>query len=167
MIPLSREEAAVALGLESLPSPVLGVSIDSRTLRPGDLFVALRGERFDGHDYVAQALAAGACGVVVEDRIWLQKETVLSARERSLVFVVRDSLEALGKLARAVRRKSEAVVVAVTGSVGKTGTKDLIAAMAARMGAAVATAGNQNNEIGVPLTLLSLEPGKITILGRK
>ena len=159
MISLSREEAAVALGLESLPCPIVGVSIDSRTLHAGDLFVALRGERFDGHDYVAQALAAGACGVVVEEGIWRRKETVLSARERSLVFVVRDSLEALGSLARTVRRKSGALVVAVTGSVGKTGTKDLIAAMAARTGAVVATAGNQNNEVGVPLTLLSLEPG--------
>ena len=157
MIPLGPMEAAAALGLASLPCPVVGVSTDSRSVRPGDLFVALRGERFDGHDYVSQALAAGACAAVVEEGIWREKEPALSERERSLVLVVRDSIGALGGLAHAVRRKSKAQVVAVTGSVGKTGTKDLIAAMAATMGAVASTAGNQNNEIGVPLTLLTLK----------
>ncbi len=157
MIPLSPMEAAVALGLESLPCPVVGVSIDSRSVRVGDLFVALRGERFDGHDYVSQALAAGACAAVVEEGIWRHKNLSLSERERSLVFTVRDSVGALSGLALAVRRKSGAQVVAVTGSVGKTGTKDLIAAMVATMGPVASTVGNQNNEIGVPLTLLTLD----------
>ncbi len=168
MIPLSEEEAGRALGIPALRTPVTAVSIDTRTLREGDLFVALRGERFDGHDFVARALSAGACGAVVEEKWWADAlaseavgtgETSYPAPElRSRVYPVPDTLLALAALARAVRRRSGAKVIAVTGSVGKTGTKDLIAAMAARAGGAVSTAANQNNEVGVPLTLLSLQP---------
>lgn len=157
MITLSATEAAAALGVDSPRCAVAGVSIDSRSVQVGDLFIALAGERFDGHDYVVQALAAGACGALVEESTWKQGEGVLSARERSLVFPVKDTLAALGSLARAVRRKSRAQVIAVTGSVGKTGTKDLIGSMGARVCRVALTAANQNNEIGVPLTLLSLD----------
>jgi UDP-N-acetylmuramoyl-tripeptide--D-alanyl-D-alanine ligase len=167
MITLTAAEGAAALGLETLPFSVQGVSIDSRSLRSGDLFVAIKGERFDGHDFVAQALDKGACGAVVESS---RRECCaavpacgrgaaagLGRARAEALYPVDDTLTALGALARAVRRKSTATVIAVTGSVGKTGTKDLIAAMAARSGPTLATSGNQNNEIGLPLTLLALD----------
>lgn len=153
MIPLTAQEAGAALGV-AVGAPVTGVSTDSRSIKPGDLFVALRGERFDGHDFVAAAFAAGAVGAVVERAAWAQ------SRDRSCgpVIQVDDTLRALSALARAVRRKSAATVFAITGSVGKTSTKDVLAAMVGRVRRTVATAANQNNEVGVPLTLLALEP---------
>jgi UDP-N-acetylmuramoyl-tripeptide--D-alanyl-D-alanine ligase len=168
MIPLSAEEAGAALGMGPLLAAVPGVSIDSRTLRAGDLFVALRGERCDGHDYVADVLAAGAGGAVVDSVWWDEgKNPVAESMGRTArmaVYPVSDTLEALGKLANAVRRKSGATVIAVTGSVGKTGTKDMLGVMAARAGRVVATLANQNNEVGVPLTLLSIEPDTRTVI---
>jgi UDP-N-acetylmuramoyl-tripeptide--D-alanyl-D-alanine ligase len=159
MIPLSAEEAGRALGAGPLDSPVAGVSTDTRTLRVGDLFVALKGERFDGHDYVDAALAAGACGAVVECGIWEVKagKDSRGQAERN-IYRVEDTLEALGALAREVRRKSGALVLAVTGSAGKTSTKDILGAMVAEVRRVVVTASNQNNEVGVPLTLLQIRP---------
>lgn len=154
MIPLSAEEAGRALGVGPLAGPVAGVSVDSRSIRTGDLFVALRGEHFDGHDFVAAAFAAGASGAVVEKREWAGR----AAGIQGPIYQVDNTLEALGALAREVRRRSGATVFAVTGSVGKTGTKDLLAAMVGRVRRTVATAANQNNEVGVPLTLLAIEP---------
>jgi UDP-N-acetylmuramoyl-tripeptide--D-alanyl-D-alanine ligase len=158
VITLTAEQAGEALGRGALRSPVQGVSIDSRTLRPGDLFVALRGERFDGHEYVDAAFAAGASGAVVEAAVWRERG-VRPEPADGPVYQVADTLLALGALARAVRRASGARVFAVTGSAGKTSTKDVLKAMLGRLGPTIATAGNQNNEVGVPLTLLTLESG--------
>ncbi len=172
MIPLSAEEAGRALGLGRLAAPVSGVCTDSRRVRPGDLFVALRGERFDGHDFVTEVLAAGASGAVVEKRWWTESgvgsvsaasagqggSVRALAERREVIYPVDDTLNALGTLARQVRRKSVAKVIAVTGSVGKTSTKDLISAMARKVCRVVETPANQNNEVGVPLTLLAIEP---------
>jgi UDP-N-acetylmuramoyl-tripeptide--D-alanyl-D-alanine ligase len=159
MIVLSAEEAGRALEIEPLKTEVSGVSIDTRSLRPGDLFVALRGERFDGHDYVEAALAAGACGAVVERRVWAASGAAPAEGEAARnIYPVDDTLVALGMLAREVRRKSGALVLAVTGSAGKTSTKDILAAMVARVCRVAVTAANQNNEIGVPLTLLQIQP---------
>ena len=159
MIALSAEEAGRALEIGPLKTEVSGVSIDTRSLRPGDLFVALRGERFDGHDYVEAALAAGACGAVVERRVLAASGATPAGGEAERnIYPVDDTLEALGMLAREVRRKSGVLVLAVTGSVGKTSTKDILAAMVARVCRVAVTAANQNNEIGVPLTLLQIEP---------
>ncbi len=167
MIALTAEEAGAALGA-SLATVVTGVSIDSRTIRAGDLFVALRGERFDGHDYVADALAAGAGGAVVDAVWWDEGRNPLAATmsevSRGRVCAVPDTLVALGALAHAVRRKSSAVVIAVTGSVGKTGTKDILGVLARQVGPVVTTLANQNNEIGVPLTLLSIEAETMTVV---
>jgi len=149
MIPLTAEEAGRALGLAPLAGDVCGISIDSRTIREGDLFVALCGERFDGHVFVDQALRAGASGAVV------LRGTVA---EGGPLYEVDDTLDALWALARSVRLRSRATVFAVTGSAGKTSTKDLLAAMVGRVRRVVATSANQNNEVGVPLTLLSIEP---------
>lgn len=166
MITLDAERAARALAAPALTSPIAGVSIDSRTLTPGDLFVALRGERFDGHGFVEMAFAAGAAGAVVERRSWRERAAASgigqgsAAAERQSpgpVYEVDDTLQALWALAREVRRMSGVTVFAITGSVGKTSTKDLLRAMVSRTLRATATAANQNNEIGVPLTLFSIE----------
>lgn len=163
MITLAAEEAGRALGLGPLAAGVPGVSIDSRSIRPGELFVALRGEQFDGHDFVGAALLAGAAGAVVESCRWAEKraspEHALPSGSEEVIYRVADTTGALGALARAVRQKSGAIVVAITGSVGKTSTKDLVGAMARRVCRVVTTAANQNNEVGVPLTLLAIEPG--------
>jgi UDP-N-acetylmuramoyl-tripeptide--D-alanyl-D-alanine ligase len=157
MIVLSSEEASRALGVERMAEAVPRVSTDTRTLLPGDLFVALVGERYDGHAFVPAAFAAGAAGAVVEmgrsiagDPLWQPPAGP------GRLHAVPDTLRALGALARAVRRKSGATVIAVTGSVGKTGTKDLIKAMAGRVCPVVATNANLNNDVGVPLTLFEL-----------
>jgi UDP-N-acetylmuramoyl-tripeptide--D-alanyl-D-alanine ligase len=157
VIALPADVAAAALGVERVAFEITGISTDTRSLRPGDLFVALRGERFDGHAFVPAAFAAGAAGAVVQlgasmvEGPWLE-----AANGDARLYRVPDTIEALGSLARAVRRASSATVVAVTGSVGKTGTKDLISAMGARVRRVAATAANENNEIGVPLTLLGI-----------
>lgn len=148
MIELTEDEAGRALGLRPLLAAVPGVSIDSRSLLPGDLFVALRGDRFDGHDFVEAAFKAGASGAVVERPL----------STCGPLYQVDDSQAALWALARAVRRKSDAKVFAVTGSAGKTSTKDLLGAMVGRVRRTVVTAANQNNEVGVPLTLFAVEP---------
>lgn len=159
MIPLTAAEAAAALEVARVARRVPGVATDTRTLRPGDLFVALRGETHDGHAFVASAFAAGASGAVVESGASLDPR---SGGGESLptdrLYCVPDSRVALGALARAVRRKSAARVLAVTGSVGKTGTKDLLRAAAQKYCRVIATEANQNNEVGVPLTLLRLLP---------
>ncbi len=158
MITLDAERAGQALGVGRLAAPVTGVSIDSRSLKLGDLFVALRGERFDGHDYVEAALTAGASGAVVEGAAWAARgQSTSMPTGGAPLYEVPDTLAALGALAREVRRSSRATVFAITGSVGKTSTKDLLRAMLGRVCKVAATCGNQNNEVGVPLTLLSLE----------
>jgi UDP-N-acetylmuramoyl-tripeptide--D-alanyl-D-alanine ligase len=133
-----------------------GVSTDSRSVAPGELFVALSGERFDGHDYVADVLARGAAGALVT-QAWA------TANGAGLPLVaVDDTRIALGQLAAAWRRRFAVPVIAVTGSNGKTTVKEMIAAiLAAQFGAGnyLATAGNLNNDIGLPLTLLRLRDG--------
>ncbi len=128
-----------------------GISIDSRNINVGDLFIALQGPKFDGHAFVAGALASGAAGALVHcsaDRI----PTSLHHR----LVVVKDTFIALNELARAARARTKARVVAITGSVGKTGTKDMLQVVLAPQGKAHATAGNLNNHWGVPLTLARL-----------
>ena len=127
------------------------VSIDSRTLRPGSLFVAIRGERFDGHDFTAAARERGAAGLLVE-----------SAPENpgsAAVIVVADTLAALQALAHHVRRAAGAIVVAITGSAGKTTTKEIAADLLALRYRVFRSRGNLNNHIGLPLSLLELAGG--------
>lgn len=137
--------------------PYAGVSTDSRLIRPGELYVALVGERFDGHDFVAAALAAGARGVVVSV---VRAEDVRRAVGSSAMelYPVEDTLEALGRLAAYRRRALPARVVGITGSSGKTGTKDLTAAALGGALRVHATRGNLNNQVGLPLTLLAAPP---------
>ena len=157
MIPLTLSEAAAACGghLESDDPDleVRRVCTDSRCAQPGDLFIALQGERFDGDEYATAALAAGAAAAVVRGK------TAPGLPAGAARIVVDDGLRALQALATAVRRRSGIKVVAITGSAGKTSTKDILAALLRPVARTVATSANLNNEIGVPLTLLEIEPG--------
>ncbi len=157
MIELSPSQAALAIGVPALSAAVTGVSTDTRTLCPGDLFVAIKGENYDGHQFVPAALAAGASGVVVQLGIAIAGNMDYEGPGgQAQVYRVPDTRAALAGLARQVRLASGATVIAITGSVGKTSTKDLLRSMAEVGGPVVGTAANQNNEIGVPLTLLEI-----------
>ena len=123
------------------------VVTDSRTLQAGDLFVALRGPRFDGHAFVADVLARDAAGAIVERG---------QVREDARKIEVPDTLEALQRLAHAVRTAVATKVVAITGSAGKTTTKEAIAALLATRYVVVKNKGNLNNHIGLPLSLMQL-----------
>ncbi len=125
-----------------------GVSIDSRTIRPGDLFVAIEGPNFDGHDFVAAAVDAGAAGAIVAR--WVKGQF------RTKLIQVNDTLAALNDLGRAARGRTRARILAVTGSVGKTGTKEMLVRALGRHGASFASPGNLNNQWGAPLSLARL-----------
>ncbi|MEJ2345088.1 MAG: UDP-N-acetylmuramoyl-tripeptide--D-alanyl-D-alanine ligase [Gammaproteobacteria bacterium] len=144
---LSRAADALGARLVGADASFSHVSTDTRTLRPGDLFVALRGPSFDGHQFVAQAARNGACAVMVAHE-------VVTALPQ---LVVGDARAALGRLAALWRGQCPVPLVAVTGSNGKTTTKEMIAAILRQRGQVLATRGNLNNEIGVPLTLLELQ----------
>lgn len=133
-----------------------GVSIDSRRIAPGDLFIAIRGDRFDGHAFVRAALEAGACGVVVTHPPADVTPALLGVR---LIVGVPDTTLALQALARAVRRRSGARVVAVTGSAGKTTTKEMVSSFLSQTLRVMRSRGNLNNHIGLPLSLLELRHG--------
>ena len=128
------------------------VTIDSRDVQPGDLFVGVRGERVDGGQFAASALEDGAWGVIVAPE-WVE------SLERGAAVAVEDPTAALGGLARAWRRELGATVIAVTGSVGKTSTKELIAAMLAPHRSVVASRANFNTEFGLPLEVLRAPVG--------
>lgn len=132
---------------------VTGYSIDSRTIKTGQLFFALPGERVDGHLFVRDALAKGASGAVV-NRLPQGLEPYL---EKAALIVVPDVLQAMQQLATEIRLKIGIPIVAVTGSNGKTTTKDFIAAVLGSHYHTLKTEGNFNNELGLPLTLLALE----------
>jgi UDP-N-acetylmuramoyl-tripeptide--D-alanyl-D-alanine ligase len=129
----------------------MGYSIDSRTLNPGDLFIALQGERFDGHDYVAAALEKGAVAAIV------QAGRTVNADPRRLLHV-EDTLRTLQSLGAAARRLWGKPLLAVTGSAGKTTTKEILAHLLATRFRVMKSTGNLNNHIGLPLQLLKLEP---------
>jgi UDP-N-acetylmuramoyl-tripeptide--D-alanyl-D-alanine ligase len=124
-----------------------GIQTDTRMIKPGEVFVALRGEKFDGHDFVPTAIAKGALAAIVDFEYENPGFPVLQ---------VKDTLQAYQKIARWWRDRFDIPVIGVTGSVGKTTTKELIAAVLATRGKVHKTYGNYNNEIGVPKTLLEL-----------
>ncbi|WP_293369171.1 UDP-N-acetylmuramoyl-tripeptide--D-alanyl-D-alanine ligase [Nevskia sp.] len=141
-------EAAARLGatLYGPNAPFNRVVTDTRQLQPGDLFVALKGDRFDGHDYVARAASLGAVGSLVSRRIDGGGAQIL----------VNDTLVALQRYAQSWRQDFDIPVIGITGSSGKTTTKQIVASVMAARGPVLATEGNLNNHIGVPLTLLKL-----------
>ena len=141
----SSDAAGATSGEATAPFEATGVSIDTRTLQPGDLFVALKAER-DGHDFVANAFAAGASAALVTHR----PDGVDSGAP---LLVVPDVLEALQALGRAARARTKARVAAITGSVGKTSTKEMLRSALSRQGKTHAAEASYNNHWGVRLTL--------------
>jgi UDP-N-acetylmuramoyl-tripeptide--D-alanyl-D-alanine ligase len=172
--PWPDREVREALGLNSDRAQegvsFTGVSTDSRSVEPGHLFVALKGDRFDGHRFVAEALSRGATGAVVSGPV--------PGEETTLLYPVSDTLEALGALAGYRRAQLPGRVVGITGSSGKTTTKDLLSEALRGTFRIHASPGNFNNRVGLPLTILSApkdtevlvlemgtnEPGEIGIL---
>ena len=145
---LSELTLPLAATLQGNDASFAAVSTDSRSLRPGDLFVALRGEQFDGHRFVESAAAAGACAALVSTPLDLPLP----------LLRVADTERALGQLGALNRREFAGALIGITGSCGKTSVKNMLAAILATAGATLATRGNLNNEIGMPLTLLELNP---------
>jgi len=153
-LPLSKiEEFLSASGGEcELREVAQGYSIDSRTVQPGELFFAVKGERLDGHDYVHQALERGAVSAVV------RKDQLARYTVKSCLLAVDDTLLALQTLATAVRRLWGKPAVGITGSMGKTTTKDAVAHLLSTRYNVHSSKGNFNNHFGLPLGLLKLEP---------
>jgi len=148
MMPLwGAMEAAAATGGQAIGDwQAAGVSIDSRTIAQGDLFVALTGPNFDGHNFVADALNKGAAAAVVAKR-------PTGVSENAPLLLVGDTQHALEDLGHAARARTQAKIIAVTGSVGKTGTKEALKRALDRQGRSFASAGSLNNHWGVPLSL--------------
>jgi len=154
----SITEIAAATGgriIGSSDGGVTGISTDSRTLAPGELFVPLRGGRFDGHDFIAPFAAAGGQACLAEES-WLLGTELPGIR---CCIAVRDTLRALGDLAAAYRRRFDIPIIGVTGSNGKTTTKEMLSAIMATTGDGLKTSGNLNNLIGLPQMLFTLTPG--------
>ncbi len=153
MMKLSLAAEMLGAPLHGTDAELMAVSTDSRAIAAGDLFIALRGERFDAHEFVPQVAAAGAAGAIVA------VDAVAGLKDCGLPLIaVPDTRLALGHLAAAWRARHALPLIAVTGSNGKTTTKDMIACIlqAAFGDAVLATQGNLNNDIGLPLTLLKL-----------
>ena len=148
--------AAATGGRVTHPFAADGVSIDTRTLRPGDLFVALTGESRDGHLFVADALARGAAGALVSRTDGLPEDAPLVAPRGAPLIIVDDTLRGLHALGAAGRARFAGRVVAVTGSVGKTTTKEMLRAALGAFGTVHAAEASYNNHWGVPLTLARL-----------
>ena len=127
-----------------------GITTDTRILQPGEIFVALEGENFDGHNFVAQAIDKGAVALVVSRQLALDQNIAQ--------FIVPDTLVAYQQIARWWRDRFSIPIIGITGSVGKTTTKELIAAVLSTQGQVLKTQANYNNEIGVPKTLLQIRP---------
>ena len=142
----SAEAEAATKGRSTRPFAASGVSIDSRGASVGDLFVALKGPRFDGHDFVVDAFSRGAAAAMVS-------RTDVKAGADAALLVVDDTMAGLDGLAIAARARTGARIIGITGSVGKTGTKEALRIALEPQGVVSATAGNLNNRIGVPLSL--------------
>ena len=157
-LPLTTTEIAAVTGgrvLHDAGQPILEAAVDSRAVRPGNLFVALPGERTDGHRFLAAAIEAGAAALLVRE---IGQADMEKARGRCSVVAVPDTLLALHAVAAAWRARFSPLVVGVTGSVGKTSTKEAIATVLAERFATLKSEGNANNEIGLPLTVMRLRP---------
>ncbi|WP_317930923.1 UDP-N-acetylmuramoyl-tripeptide--D-alanyl-D-alanine ligase [Halioxenophilus sp. WMMB6] len=151
MITTSLSELAAVAGGELLGSDasVSSITTDSRSVQPGDLFVALKGDYFDGNEFAATAVEQGAVAVLVS-----REQAGLAASQ----ILVADTTDALGDIASWHRQQWQKPLVAITGSCGKTTVKGMVAAILSEMATTLATEGNLNNHIGVPKTLLRLAP---------
>jgi UDP-N-acetylmuramoyl-tripeptide--D-alanyl-D-alanine ligase len=155
---LSAAEVAAVTGgrvIHGDPAlPIGRISIDSRTIEPGDFFVAITGERFDAHEFVPEVLARGAAGALVHREASISG--IETARATPVVIQVQDTTRALQEVAHDVRRRSGTKVVAITGSAGKTTTKEVAADLLSTSHSVFRNRGNLNNHIGLPLSLLEL-----------
>ncbi len=133
-----------------------GICIDSRTIQKDEIFVAIKGSRYDGHAFVPELMEAGVRGIIVETPVADRQRLVKWAQAGGCCILVADTIRALGDLAAFHRRRIDIPVTAITGSNGKTTTKEMAAAVLATERSTLATTGNLNNEIGLPLTLLRL-----------
>ena len=134
------------LSIVDEPNSGTGITTDTRTLKPGDIFIALVGDKFDGHNFVTTAVEKGAIAVIVDRQL----------PDKISQFIVSDTLQAYQQIAHWWRSRFSLPVIAVTGSVGKTSTKELIAGVLGTQGKVLKTQANYNNEIGVPKTLLEI-----------
>jgi UDP-N-acetylmuramoyl-tripeptide--D-alanyl-D-alanine ligase len=134
---------------------IKGVSIDSRNIKEGELFIALKGDRFDGHDFVPEAIKKGAWGALVDRSVLENKYESFGVLRN--ILPVEDTLYALQEMSCMHRKKYSIPMVGITGSNGKTTTKEMLAGILKRKGPVLKNEGNLNNHIGVPLTLLKLE----------
>src|SRR5579884_1319694 len=164
-LPLSRiaeylEIPDQEVGAGDLEAIVTGYSIDSRTIKKGELFFAVKGEKFDGHDFVAQACERGAVAAVVSKEKFSEATNRVGASgaARHVLLPVEDTLRALQTLAQSVRRLWARPLIGITGSVGKTTTKEAIAHLLSTRYRVLKSEGNFNNHFGLPLMLLKLEP---------
>jgi len=137
---------------------IKGFSIDSRTLSKGDLFIAVKGNRFDGHNFISEAVKKGAAGAVIS------VDSLRSIARSPLVIQVKDTVKALGDIAHYKRMRSESTVIAITGSNGKTTTKDMAASILKTNFKVLKTRGTENNNIGLPLALLKQEDERFCVL---
>lgn len=137
-----------------------GVAIDSRKAMPGDLFFALRGERADGHDFINEVVLRGAAGAVIQHEVALSPEASRAASDRGFALIlVPSTLQALSDLAGWYRRQLDITVIGVTGSVGKTSTKDMIGSVLAQKYPTYRNPGNLNSHIGLPVAILGMQEG--------
>ena len=139
--------------------PIVGAAVDSRRVEPGNAFFALPGERTDGHRFLEAAVAAGAAALVVSEPLDADRLQALAGERASLSVVhVADPAAALRAVAAAYRARFDPLVIGITGSLAKTSTKELVAEVLAGRFRVLRSVGNENNEIGLPLTLLRLRP---------
>ena len=141
--------------------PIRGAAVDSRLVKPGELFVALPGERTDGHRFLREAVVAGAAALIVSAD---PDEATLPMLGDVTIVAVSDPLAALQAIAVGWRTRFDPLVVGVTGSIAKTSTKEAIASVLTAHGRTLRTEGNQNNEIGLPLTLLRLDSEDVNVV---
>ncbi len=145
-----------ALGFETLPDgPLAGVSTDSRSTKSGELFIAIRGEKFDAHDFVTKAIGVGASAVMVDSK-WADANGTMLVSIAVPRLVVEDTTVALGDLAALYRSKFKIPMIAIAGSNGKTTTKNMVSAVLGTKYNVLSTEGNLNNHVGVPQTLFRL-----------
>src|SRR5262245_50752996 len=155
---LLDEVTAAVDGALAGPANILarGYSIDSRTMKAGDLLFAIKGPHFDGHDLLRQAIDKKACGIVIDAKF----QTPLESNSDFGIIRVASPIDALRTLARSVRRKWGKPIIGVTGSAGKTTTKEIIATVLSKRFSVFKSVGNLNNEFGLPLCLLRVEPSQ-------
>ncbi|MBI4752911.1 UDP-N-acetylmuramoyl-tripeptide--D-alanyl-D-alanine ligase, partial [Candidatus Desantisbacteria bacterium] len=180
MVPISVAEILIAIGGELVCGDkgqvISGVSTDSRQILPDQLFIALKGENFDGHGFIGQVIDRGAAGVVFSDEFLTQ--TGMSVLQGGCAIRVEDTLIALGQIAAYCRNKFDIPIIGITGSNGKTTTKEMLGDVLSKQWRVLRNKKNFNNAIGLPLTLLEMDssaqfcvvelgmnhPGEITYL---